>query len=108
MSLPLVHHESFSQEGNGASTAIYTASGTHLVRVELSFTANPGSATVITAVQAGSLSKTLTTPTMSSAQSHAEANTTLILALNDTITITVTTTDPVNTVKSLFNVVEII
>lgn len=107
MSFPLQKHETFTQEGNGASTAVYIASVASLVRVDLSFTANPGSSTVITAVQAGGTSVTLTTPTMTATQSHVEANMTMNLASGDTITFTVVTTDPVNTVKSLFNVVQL-
>lgn len=106
MSLPLQRHESFTQEGAGASTATYTVVNAGLYRAYLSSTYGAASTIAGTVVQSGSVSATMTLPSAVGAMTHSEVNQLFTMASGDVLTLTVTTTDLPNTVKTLFNVIQ--
>lgn len=106
MSLPLQKHESFTQEGAGASTATWTATSAGLYRAFLSATFMASSSITGAVVQSGSVSATMTLPTPVGAQTHADVNQLFTMASGDILTLTITSTDPTNSVKSLFNVIQ--
>lgn len=102
MSLPLQKHESFIQEGAGASTATWTATSAGLYRAYLSATYGAGSTIAGTVVQSGSVAATMTLPSAVGAMTHSEINQLFTMASGDILTLTVTSSDPTNSVKSLF------
>jgi hypothetical protein len=106
MSLPLQKHESFTQEGSGVSNAIYTVVNAGLYRAYISATYGLGSTIAGSIVQAGSASAVAIFPSPVGAQTHGELNTLFVCAPGDTIAFAISTSDPTNSVKSLFNVVQ--
>lgn len=106
MSLPLQKHESFIQEGNGASSAVFTAVNAGLYRAYLSSTFNAASTMSGSITQAGSATPSISTPSLSAAQTHVDINQLFTMAIGDTLTFVISSTDPTNSVKSLFNVIQ--
>lgn len=106
MSFPLQKHESFTQEGAGPSTSTYTAVNAGLYRAYLSATFGAGSTIAGAVVQSGSVAATMTLPSAVGAMTHSEINRLFTMAVGDILTLTITTTDPTNSVKSLFNVIQ--
>lgn len=106
MSLPLPTQESFVQEGAGNSIAVFTVPSAGLYRAYMSATYGVGSTIAASIVQAGSTSSTAVFPTPVGAQTHGDINKLFICALGDTLTFAVSSTDPINSVKSLFNVIQ--
>lgn len=107
MSLPLQKHESYTQEGAGPSVSVYTIVNAGLYRAYMSATFGSPSTIAGSIVQAGSTSATAMLPTPVGAQTHGEVNQLFTCQIGDTLTFAVSTTDPINSVKSLFNVIQV-
>lgn len=107
MSLPLPNYESFTQEGPGASTGVYTINNAGLYRGYITSTFGAGSTIAGSIVQAGSAIVTVMLPTPSAAQTHQEVSQLFSCQPGDTLTFAISDTDPKNSVKSLFNVIQV-